>query len=158
MLPETVQWLKVIATTPDLAPGTMAAAELDLLSSQEPEDGAFSDEVVADLAASPWLRQDVHARGSYLSTLGLRERCDHPELVMLNVPSGAIDWASWVLNTIAGYLAESGAELRPGEIYLGAGMVAETAFTFKELDDAGAESIGFDGRDLSFLVVVPMPM
>jgi hypothetical protein len=135
----------------------MAAAELELLAAHDPVDGAMSADTVADLAASPWLRQDVHARGAYMSTYGLRYRCDHPELVLMNVPSGAVPWATGVLNGMAAYIDTTGEELRPGEIYLEEGPSFEGAYSFAELDGEAAESIGFSHIDLPFLRVIPMP-
>lgn len=91
---EALEWLTILITPPELAGGSMQAAELELIRDQQRQavDGRFDDDVLVNLTRSGWLRQDVQVRGAYISTVGLRARLDHPELAMLNVPAGAVDW------------------------------------------------------------------
>lgn len=89
-------------------------------------------------------------------TSGLRDRLDHPELVVLNVPAGAVGWAAATLNAMASDLDESGASFRPGEVYAAAGASVDEWFTFDRLTADGSASIGFP-TDREFLVVIPLP-
>jgi hypothetical protein len=152
-------WLQIQMTPPSLAAGSIQAAELQLLGEQlsrDPEVRLDADSL-AGLAESGWLRQDVHARGAYLSTRGVWSRLEHPELVVLNVPSGAVQWAAETLNRMAAYLDESAARFAPGETYVELGDTVVGAFTFAPLDAEGAASIGLEGLDREFLVVLPLP-
>ena len=152
-------WLRIQATPPTLAAGTLPAAELELLSEQQRSgvEGVFDDDAVAGLAESGWLRQDVHVRGTYLSTSGLRRRLDHPELLMLNVPSALVAWAVMTFEGMAIYLDRDGARFEPGETYIELTPAGAGAFTFAELDEKAAESIGFECVEQGLLRVIALP-
>jgi hypothetical protein len=77
-------WLQIQMTPPSLADGSIQAAELRLLGEQLSRDPEVRLDAssLAGLAESGSLRQDVHARGAYLSTRGLWARLEHPELVL----------------------------------------------------------------------------
>lgn len=152
-------WLQIQVTPPSLADDSMQLAELELLGVQQGRavDGRLDEDALADLAGSGWLRQDRHARGAYLSTSGMRSQLDHPELVMLNVPSGAVAWAAQTLNGMGAYLEATGTRFEPGERYVQEDDVVNRAFTFAKLDVEGATSIGFERLQDPFLVVIPLP-
>jgi hypothetical protein len=150
-------WLRIQITPPTLAAGSLQAAELGLLAEQQLSGGGrLDDEALAGLAESGWLRQDVQTRGSYLSTAGLRAELDHPELIFLNVPSGAVGWAVGVFESMAHYLDGGEVRFEPGEIFIDLGPAGAGAFTFAALDARAAESIGFSA-DSELLRVVPLP-
>jgi hypothetical protein len=104
-------------TPPGLAAGHSQREELDWISEAVDEHGRLSAQTRAELRSSGWLSQDEQRRGGYLSTLGLRERCSHPELVILNVPGAFAETASAILNDLAAYLLESERSFAAGEIY-----------------------------------------
>jgi hypothetical protein len=150
-------WLRIQITPPTLAGGSLQAAELELLAEQQRSaEGRLDDEALDGLAESGWLRQDVQTRGSYLSTSGLRAELDHPELILLNVPSGAVGWAVAVFEAMATYLDGGEARFESGEIFLDLGPAGAGAFTFAGLDERVAESIGF-APDSELLRVIPLP-
>ncbi|MGI8461631.1 MAG: hypothetical protein ACR2OC_08375 [Solirubrobacterales bacterium] len=152
-------WLRIQVTPPTLAAGSQQAAELELLGEQQRRgiEGVFDSEALDGLAASGWLRQDVQARGSYLSTSGLRATHDHPELVMLNVPSAAVGWAASVFEAMACYLDRGDACFESGETFIDLSPAGAGAFTFAELSSEAAASIGFDELAEELLLVVPLP-
>lgn len=151
-------WLRIQATPPALAAGSLQAAELELIADQNRRgEGMLDEEALEGLAESGWLRQDVQARGSYLSTSGLRANLDHPDLVMLNVPSGAVAWAVDVFEAMATYLTGSEVNFAPGEFFIDLGPAGAGAYTFAELGRRAAESLGFDDSAPELLVVIPLP-
>jgi hypothetical protein len=154
----TLDWLRIQVTPAGLAAGTIQAAEAKQLAERQQlsDDGGLDPDTLAELARTGWMRQDVQLRGAYASTSGLRDRLDHPELVMLNLPSGAVAWACATLNCMASYVDDSGARLRPGDLFAAAGLFVDEPFTFVELSPKAAASIGFT-TELQFLVVIPLP-
>ena len=152
-------WLRINVTSPALAPGTMQEAELKLIGEQlrRGGGGVLDEDALAGLATSGWLRQDVHARGAYISTNGLRHRLDHPELVMLNVPSSAIGWAAQVFGSMAFYLDREDARFAPGEFFVELMSSGPGAFTFASLGDEAAHSVGFGLAKDELLLVLPLP-
>ena len=152
-------WLRINVTSPALAPGTMQEAELKMIGEQQSRgpSGILDGDALAGLATSGWLRQDVQARGAYLSTNGLRHRLDHPELVMLNVPSSAIGWAAQIFGGMAFYLDREQARFNPGEFFVELMPSGPGAFTFATLGDEAAKSIGFGLVKDDLLLVLPLP-
>ena len=152
-------WLRINVTSPALAPGTMQEAELKMIGEQQSREprGVLPDEALEGLATSGWLRQDVQARGAFLSTNGLRSRLDHPELVMLNVPSSAVGWAAMVFGGMAFYLDREQAEFRPGESFVELMPSGPAAFTFAELGEEAARSVGFESVEDELFLVLPLP-
>ena len=152
-------WLRINVTSPALAPGTMQEAELQMIGDQQRRDpgGLLDDDALEGLATTGWLRQDVQARGAYLSTNGLRTRLEHPELVMLNVPSAAVGWAAMVFGGMAFYLDREEARFAPGELFVELMASGPGAFTFAALGAEGARSIGFEAAEAELLLVLPLP-
>ncbi len=152
-------WLRINVTSPALAPGTMQEAELKMLGEQQSRDpaGILPDEALEGLATTGWLRQDVQSRGAYLSTNGLRARLDHPELVMLNVPSSAIGWAAQIFGGMAFYLDREDARFEPGEFFVELMPSGPGAFAFAALGEEAARSVGFVLVKDPLLLVLPLP-
>jgi hypothetical protein len=152
-------WLRINVTSPALAPGTMQEAELKLIGDQlrRGPDGVLDDDSLKGLATSGWLRQDVQARGAYLSTTGLRDRLEHPELVMLNVPSSAVGWAAQVFGSMAFYLAHEEARFAAGEFFVELMPSGPGAFTFAPLGEEAARSVGLELAKEDLLLVLPLP-
>ena len=152
-------WLRINVTSPALAPGTMQEAELKMLGEQlrRGPDGVLDDDVLAGLATTGWMRQDLQARGAYLSTSGLRRRLEHPELVMLNVPSAAIGWAAQCFGSMAFYLERDDARFAPGEFFVELMPSGPGAFTFSRLGEVAARSVGFESIVDEVLLVLPLP-
>jgi hypothetical protein len=151
-------WLRIQSTPPTLAPGSIQFAEVLLVSQKQAEGGGvLDDEALAGLAESGWLRQDVQVRGFYVSTFGLQSRRDHPELVMMNVPSGAMGWAIGVLGEMAFYLDNSPLSFGAGGMFSCGDLTSHGAFTFEALTEKAAESIGFEHLPDEFRLVIPLP-
>lgn len=66
------------------------------------------------LSVRGWLAQDTHMRGSYVISEGLARR-GHPELMMLNVPSGFIQAAIDLVTRLSRRVSE-GIELGHGQV------------------------------------------
>ena len=152
-------WLRINVTSPALAPGTMQEAELAMIGEQQRRGpgGRLDDDALEGLASNGWLRQDTQARGAFMSTNGLRHRLEHPELVMLNVPSSAIGWAAQVFGGMAFYLDREKASFAPGEFFVELTPSGPGAFTFSALGDEAARSVGFEPVKDEVLLVLPLP-
>jgi hypothetical protein len=125
-----------IRVTPaTLAKDTAAADELAWIidCQQQNEQGLLDQQSLAELASSGWLKQDDQRRGAFLSTYGLREKHNHPELAMLNVPSIFTLAAYDLLNSMANYLIDEDTRFEPGQLYAQESAAGRLLSTFIEL-------------------------
>ena len=148
--------IQIRYTPAQLAAASEAEAELSWLADIRSRDphGRLDAGVVAELRSTGWLRQDGQRRGGYLSTHGLAEALDHPELVLENVPSAFAASASELLTQMAEYLLKRRCSFEAGEIYGSGGGAGQIMVTFADFDHQREKLIG-DGERA--LLVVPLP-
>jgi hypothetical protein len=93
------------------------------------------------LAARAWLAQDAPARGSALTTIGLRVFAGHPELAMLNVPTVLVEGAVDLLKQLGTYVLGGGV-LGDGELMqMGEGLPRLVGFLEVPSEPAGDEPL-----------------
>ena len=143
--------LQILHTPATLAGDHEAGAERERLIAASGGGKGFG----AELRAGAWLGGERWSRGGYFTTSGLRERADHAELALLNVPGAFAPMAQQLLNEVGEYVLEGGARLGSGEVLaLTNPRFAEMAVTFEHLAPGELSSPEFE-REM--VLVLPLP-